>query len=589
MAFCFPAVSSVSSYNLNVPGKFSKTGKPNLIVRGSLSNNCEKQSVALDKDTVLKSNLVKQLKHPMGHPSVIEDIHVEHVRKLKAFKHMIGKIGEDSFEGLVIIDAVQRLGIDYHFQNEIQQILRRQYVISTSDSFQHHHCLQEISLRFRLLRQEGFNVPCDVFNRFTNEDGKFNQRVKEDINGLLDLYEASQLCVEGEDVLDEARQFSSKLLNDSLTNLDDYQAEIVRNTLLYPYHRTLARFVAKNFFLRYFQGENRWINVFQDLAKMDFSLVQSLHQSEIVQISKWWKDLALAKKLKFARDQPLKWYIWSMVCFTDANMSWQRIELTKPICFIYIIDDIFDVYGTLDELTIFTEIVKRWDHEAINQLPDYMKICFQILDNVTNEISYKVYKEQGFNPVHSLRKVWSSLCNAFLVEAKWFADGSMPKAEEYLKNGIISSGIHVVLVHVFFLLGQNVTKETVQLIDNNPGIISSTATILRLWDDLGSAEDENQGGKDGSYVYYYMREHQVFDLKAAEKHTMDKISDAWMCLNKECVSSNPFSSSFIRVSLNLARMVPLIYSYDNNQRLLSFEKFIKSFLFENEEPTQGVY
>ncbi|XP_044461282.1 (3S,6E)-nerolidol synthase 1-like [Mangifera indica] len=589
MVFCFPAFSSFSSYNLNVPRKISKTGKPNLILRGSLSNNYEKQSDALEKDTVLKSNLVKHLKHPMGHPSVIEDIHVEHARKLKAFKHMIGRGGEDSFEGLAIIDAVQRLSIDYHFQDEIQQILRRQYVISTSDPFQHHHCLQEISLRFRLLRQEGFNVPTDVFNRFTNKDGKFNQRLKEDINGLLDLYEASQLCVEGEDVLDEARQFSSKLLNDSMTNLDDYQAEIVRNTLSYPYHRTLERFVAKNFFLRNFQGENRWINVFQDLAKMDFNLVQSLHQSEIVQISEWWKDLGLAKRLKFARNQPLKWYIWSMVCFTDANLSWQRIELTKPISFIYIIDDIFDVYGTLDELTIFTEMVKSWDHAAIDQLPDYMKICFQDLDDVTNEISYKVYKEHGFNPVHSLRKAWSSLCNAFLVEAKWLTDGSMPKAEEYLKNGIISSGIHVVMVHVFFLLGQNVTEETVQLIDNNPGIISSTASILRLWDDLGSAKDENQDGKDGSYVHYYMKEHQVSDVEAAEKHAMNKISDAWKCLNKECLSPNPFSSSFKRASLNLARMVPLMYSYDDNQRLPGLEKFVKSLLFENEEHTQRVY
>lgn len=28
--------------------------------------------------------------------------------------------------------------------------------------------------------------------------------------------------------------------------------------------------------------------------------------------------------------------------------------------------------------------------------------------------------------------------------------------------------------------------ETIELIDNNPGIISSTTTILQLWDDLGS-------------------------------------------------------------------------------------------------------
>ena len=45
---------------------------------------------------------------------------------------------------------------------------------------------------------------------------------------------------------------------------------------------------------------------------------------------------------------------------TGPSFSDQRIDLTKPISFIYLIDDIFDVYGTLDELTLFTEAVTRY-------------------------------------------------------------------------------------------------------------------------------------------------------------------------------------------------------------------------------------
>lgn len=80
------------------------------------------------------------------------------------------------------------------------------------------------------------------------------------------------------------------------------------------------------------------------------------------------------------------------------------------------------------------------------------------------------------------------MCNAFLTEAKWFASGNLPNEEDYLKNAIVSSGVHVVLVHVFFLLGEGITKEAVDLLDQIPGIISSTAAILRLWDDLGNAK-----------------------------------------------------------------------------------------------------
>ena len=86
---------------------------------------------------------------------------------------------------------------------------------------------------------------------------------------------------------------------------------------------------------------------------------------------------------------------------------------------------------------------------------------------------------------------WATLFRAFLVEAQWFGSGKLPMAKEYLENGIISSGVHIVLVHIFFLLGHGLTNQNVELIDNNPDIISSTATILRLWDDLGSAKVTN--------------------------------------------------------------------------------------------------
>ncbi|WJZ96168.1 hypothetical protein VitviT2T_014880 [Vitis vinifera] len=399
--------------------------------------------------------------------------------------------------------------------------------------------LYEVALRFRLLRQEGYTVPADVLNNFKNKEGKFKQNLREDIRGLM----------------------------------------VVKNTLQHPHHKSLARFMTKNF-LTDFQGTNGWINALQELAKIDFNMVKSVHQKEMLQISKWWKDLGLTEELKFARDQPLKWYMWPMAIIPDPRLSEQRIELTKPISLIYIIDDIFYVGGTLDELTLFTEAVNRWDLSAFKELPEYMKMCFKTLDDITNEISTKVHKVHK-NPVGSLRKAWASLCNAFLVEAKWFASGHVPKAEEYLKNGAVSSGVHVVLVHLFFLLGHGITKDNVDLVDDFPGIISSTATILRLWDDLGSAKDENQDGHDGSYVECYLKEHRGSSVENARQIVAHMISNMWKRLNKECLSPNPFSTSFTKGSLNIARMVPLMYSYDDQQCLPGLEEHMKSLLLEN--------
>ncbi|KAL6992236.1 (3S,6E)-nerolidol synthase 1, partial [Sarracenia purpurea var. burkii] len=130
-----------------------------------------------------------------------------------------------------------------------------------------------------------------------------------------------------------------------------------------------------------------------------------------------------------------------------------------------------------------------WELAAIEKLSDYLKNCFKTLYDTTNEIAHQIHKKHGQNPINALRRSWASLCNAFVVKAKWFAFGHEPKAEEYLKNGIITPGVHVVSVHMLFLLGDYCqTEESIELASANSEIITSTATILRLWNDLGSAK-----------------------------------------------------------------------------------------------------
>ncbi len=100
------------------------------------------------------------------------------------------------------------------------------------------------------------------------------------------LYEASQLSIEGEDILDEAENFSELLLNARVRHLDDdNQVRAVGSTLRHPYHKSLSRFMVKNF-LGNFEETNGWLKDLQQLAKMDFNMVQSMHQKEIVQVSK---------------------------------------------------------------------------------------------------------------------------------------------------------------------------------------------------------------------------------------------------------------------------------------------------------------
>ncbi|WRX26714.1 Terpene synthase [Theobroma cacao] len=173
------------------------------------------------------------------------------------------------------------------------------------------------------------------------------------------------------------------------------------------------------------------------------------------------------------------------------------------------------------------------------------------------------------------KQCWARFCNAFLLEAKWLATGHLPKAEEYLENAIVTTGAHVALAHAFFLVDQGITKREGDILAKIPGIISSAANIVCQWDDLGSAKDENQEGRDGSYVNLYIKEHLGISVQGAREHVMQIILDAWKRLNQESCPPNPFSPCFTKVCLNGARMAPLMYNYDEHQNLPALEEHVQ--------------
>nr|GLL25074.1 (3S,6E)-nerolidol synthase 1-like [Ipomoea trifida] len=471
--------------------------------------------------SIARSHQSSAPEHPLNEPNMVEN----QQKQLEMMSHLFDEVKEDSLKGLVLIDTMQRFGMDHYFEDQIHESLKQQYQDSQTLAYNNEDELYAVSLRFRLLRQQGFHVPADVFNSFKGENMKFKDALSEDIRGLMALHEASHLSMEDEDILDEASIFTTHFLTEKLPHLDDRHALMVQNTLHYPYHKSLARFTAMNY-LKNHDLKNDWEKLLADLAIMDFNLMQYLYHKEILQVFKWWKGLGVSEELKLARNQPLKWYIWSMAVVTDPCLSKQRIEITKPISLVYLVDDIFDIYGTLDELILFTE--------------------------------------------------WASLCNAFLTEAKWFASGDSPKAEEYLKNGIISSGVPMVLTNLYFLLGYGESTGTTDI----EGIISSVATILRLLDDLGTAKDEEQEGKDGSYIDYYIKEKQDWSLGDGRQHVMDMVSQQWKILNEHCLSPTPIPTPFRTACLNAARLVPMMYTYNDNHRLPVLEEHVK-FMFSN--------
>ncbi|MBA0880662.1 hypothetical protein Goshw_029214 [Gossypium schwendimanii] len=133
---------------------------------------------------------------------------------------------DKSSQKLHIIDAVQRLGVAYHFEKEIEDALQIIY---------HCHCnhihdgddLYTTAVRFRLLREHGFNVDCGY-------------------------------------------PLSTQ----------------IANALMRPLRKSLQRLVARSYNSIY-EGYGTQDKNLMKFAKLDFNLLQHLHKEEINEIYRW--------------------------------------------------------------------------------------------------------------------------------------------------------------------------------------------------------------------------------------------------------------------------------------------------------------
>ncbi|KAI4324176.1 hypothetical protein L6164_023733 [Bauhinia variegata] len=157
--------------------------------------------------------------------------------------------------------------------------------------------------------------------------------------------------------------------------------------------------------------------------------------------------------------------------------------MTKVNALITIIDDVYDVYGTLEKLELFTDVVGRWDMNAMDTLTEYMKICFLELYNFVDEFARDTLKEKGHQIHPYLAKVWADLCRAYLIEAKWYFNGYTPSQEEYIENGWISISGPVMLIHAFFSAPNPIRKD-LRYLEKYSNIVCAVSTILHLANDL---------------------------------------------------------------------------------------------------------
>ncbi|KAK4276127.1 hypothetical protein QN277_019115 [Acacia crassicarpa] len=508
-----------------------------------------------------------------------EKSYAEEIDRLKDEVRVMLSNLENPMNQLELIDILQRLGVDRYFGLEINNIIESVYKKS-KDTLKTNNNLYATALEFRLLKQHGYDVSSDVFKGFLDDKGNFHSDLSVDIMGMLSLYEASFLSMEGEIILDEARNFSSTYLKEFVhENKEDNEISLLINHALeIPLHWRIKRLEAR-WFIDVYERRQNMSPALLKLAKLDFNILQAKYQEDLKHASRWWKRLGLEEKFSFLRDRMVESFVWTVAFAEEPQFGYYRRMTAKVNAVVTFIDDIYDTYGELEELEVFTQIVDRWDIDAIDSLPEYMKICFLALYNFVNEVAFDVLKEKGHNTIPYLKKVWADLCKTYLVEAKWHRNGYKPSLHEYLENGWISIGGPAILVHAYVVLSNSSLLDSVSL-DEYYDIIRSSSIVFRLVNDLGTSEREKETGDILKSVDWYINETGASEADA-RGHINWLISETWKKMNKEATTSPEFKS-FIDVALNIGRMSFCMYQYGDAHSIQNLEtkNNIMSLLFQ---------
>ena len=127
----------------------------------------------------------------------------------------------------------------------------------------------------------------DIFEDIKDETGNFKGHLIEDTLGMLNLYEASYHSFEDENILDEARDFTTKYLQGSLGKINDqYLSSLTSHALDMPLHWRIAR-VETKWFIEAYEKRSGMNPTVLDLAKLDFNMVQAVHQEDLKHASRY--------------------------------------------------------------------------------------------------------------------------------------------------------------------------------------------------------------------------------------------------------------------------------------------------------------
>ncbi|XP_006356724.1 (E,E)-germacrene B synthase-like [Solanum tuberosum] len=487
-----------------------------------------------------------------------EKVEVEEYKE--RIRKMLVEAPEGSLQKLVLIDAMQRLGVAYHFDNEIETSIQNIFYASK----QKDDNLHVVSLHFRLVRQQGHYMSSDVFKQFTAQDGKFKETLTNDVQGLFSLYEASHLRVRDEEILEEALTFTTNHLESiAVSNLSNNSLKVeATEALSQPIRMTSPRVGARKY-ISIYENNDAHNHLLLKFAKLDFNMLQKLHQRELSDLTRWWKDLDFANKIPYARDRLVECYFWILGVYFEPKYNRARKMMTKVLKITSVIDDTFDAYATYDELVTFTDAIQRWDANAIDSIPPYMRPVYQALLDIYIEMEQVLSKEGKLDHVYYAKYEMKKLVRAYFKEAQWLNDDNhIPKYEEHMEISLVSAAYMMGSTTSLVGMEEFISKDTFEWLMNEPLIVRAASLISRAMNDIVGHEVEQERGHVASIIECYMKEYGASKQEAYIKFQKE-VSTAWKDINKEFFRPTKVPMFVLERVLNLTRVIDTLYKEED--------------------------